>query len=217
MPKIANLVQMTSTVEGVADANLLASTGFQAFATAFPDSSTSNRFYYFIRHRTLNEWEVGLGYLSAGLLVRASVIDSSNGGNLVSFSAGQKIVTNDLPAQFMVSAPSTIVSTGTLAAPLVLTSGQSGSIITNTGATEKSYNTLPTPEADESLEFSFVVMDADGLRITAPAGVIIYNGDLPSTVGGFYESAYIGSLIKIRSMNATTYITEAATGAWNQG
>ena len=44
---------------------------------------------YSIQHRTLNEWEDGIGtYSATNTLTRTTVRDSSNAGALVSFSAG---------------------------------------------------------------------------------------------------------------------------------
>jgi hypothetical protein len=93
-----NLVYQISTTAGTGNISLTSVTGYQLFASAFPASSASERFYYSIRHITANEYEVGEGYISGGSLVRHTVLASSNSNNLVNFSAGTKEVINDIPA-----------------------------------------------------------------------------------------------------------------------
>jgi len=62
-------------------------TGFQTFSSAIGNGNTT---YYAI---TLDgEWEVGIGTVGAGTLTRDTVLESSNGGSLVNFSAGAKNV-----------------------------------------------------------------------------------------------------------------------------
>ena len=65
--------------------------GFQTFGTAVGDANTT---YYAIVHQTADEWEVGLGtYTAAGtILSRDTILDSSNAGSAVPFSAGTKDV-----------------------------------------------------------------------------------------------------------------------------
>src|SRR5690606_37619931 len=60
--------------------------GFRAFSGVVPDGTP---FPYTIVHATLDEWEVGVGEIQAGALVRRP-LDSSNGGDVVNFSAGTK-------------------------------------------------------------------------------------------------------------------------------
>ncbi len=56
--------------------------------------------YYGILDEATGDWEVGEGTLSAGgtILARDVVIDSSNGGALVGFVAGDKIVYSPEPS-----------------------------------------------------------------------------------------------------------------------
>jgi len=65
--------------------------GFQTFGSAVGNANTT---YYAIVHQTADEWEVGLGtYTSAGtVLSRDTILDSSNSGSAVPFSAGTKDV-----------------------------------------------------------------------------------------------------------------------------
>ena len=65
-------------------------TGFQTFSVIGDGSTT----YYAIVHQSLDEWEVGLGtYTASGTtLSRDTILDSSNSGSTVNFSAGTKDV-----------------------------------------------------------------------------------------------------------------------------
>ena len=95
--ELANLVYQTTTTEGTSNLTVASITGFQTFSNG-RGTGSSNTFPYFIRHQTATEWEVGIGYMSdASTLVRSSVLDSSNAGSLVDFSAGTKNATIDVP------------------------------------------------------------------------------------------------------------------------
>jgi hypothetical protein len=71
-------------------------TGFQTFSVIGDGSTT----YYAIVHQSLDEWEVGLGtYTASGTtLSRDTILDSSNSGSAVNFSAGTKDVFVTYPA-----------------------------------------------------------------------------------------------------------------------
>jgi hypothetical protein len=89
-------VKETTTTTGTGTITLAgASSGFQSFST-IGDANTT---YYTIAGGT--EWEVGLGtYTSSGnTLSRDTVLESSNGGSLVNFSAGTKDVFVTYPAE----------------------------------------------------------------------------------------------------------------------
>jgi len=103
MTDINDLVYQTSLVEGTGNAALTSVAGYSTFASAFPSSSSSQRFYYCIRHQFQSEHEIGEGYISAGELVRHTVLKSSNSDNLVNFSAGTKDIVNDVPASVQAS------------------------------------------------------------------------------------------------------------------
>lgn len=97
MPVPANLVHQLTTGTGTGNLPLTAVPGKQTFGAAFP-AGTANEFDYFISHRGAAEWERGTGTISAGALVRDTVLESSNANAAVNFSAGDKDVTNDIPA-----------------------------------------------------------------------------------------------------------------------
>lgn len=91
MPAVADRVLETTTTTGTGNVTTLgATTGYQSINTAIGQNIY---FYYEIRHQTLAEWELGIGYLSASTtLVRDQPRESTNGGALVNFSAGTKDV-----------------------------------------------------------------------------------------------------------------------------
>lgn len=73
---------------------------FKNFSDAF-GTGVTNQFYYCIRNRNQNplEYEVGIGYMnSSTVLVRQTVIQSSNANAAVNFSTGTKDVLCDVPA-----------------------------------------------------------------------------------------------------------------------
>ena len=93
---VKDRVQETSSTTGTGTFTLAgAVTGFQSFS-AIGDGNTT---YYAIVLGS--EWEVGLGtYTSSGTtLSRDTILESSNGGTAVNFSAGTKNVFVTYPAE----------------------------------------------------------------------------------------------------------------------
>lgn len=96
---VADRVRDTTTTTGTGAVTLAGAppSGFLAFASRLAVNDTT---FYAIQHQSANEWEVGLGTLSATTtLARTTVIASSNADALVSFSAGTKDVFITSPAQ----------------------------------------------------------------------------------------------------------------------
>lgn len=93
MPHIhADRVRETTTSTGTGNLTLLgAVTACFAFSAV---AANNDKFFYAVVHRTLGEFEIGLGtYVSATpALARTTVLESSNGGAAVNFSAGTKDV-----------------------------------------------------------------------------------------------------------------------------
>jgi hypothetical protein len=95
---LADRVRETTTTTGTGTVTLGgAVTDYQSFAAI----GNGNTTYYTIAGTGTNEWEVGIGtYTAAGsTLSRTTVLASSNGGTLVTFSAGTKDVFCDYPAK----------------------------------------------------------------------------------------------------------------------
>ncbi len=99
MTAIANFVQQKTISIGGGALLLSSVQGSRSFVSAF-GTGGSDMFFYFIRHRSAPEWEVGTGHMAdAATLVRDHVISSSNGGAKVLFSPGEKDVVNDIAAE----------------------------------------------------------------------------------------------------------------------
>jgi len=94
---INDRVKETSTTTGTGDFTLAgAATGFETFNAGI---GTSNTTYYTIFNQGTNEFEVGLGTLSASTtLQRDTVLSSSNSDSKVDFSSGTKDVFCTMPA-----------------------------------------------------------------------------------------------------------------------
>jgi len=93
----ADRVKETTTTTGTGNITLAgAVSGFQAFSAVMVDTDTT---FYCIEHQTLAEWEVGFGtWNTGGTLTRTTVLESSNAGAAVNFSAGTKNVFITIPA-----------------------------------------------------------------------------------------------------------------------
>jgi hypothetical protein len=112
-------VKETTTSTGTGTITLAgAVSGFQSFSVV----GNANTTYYAIVGQGTTEWEVGIGtYTSAGTtLSRTTVLESSNSGSLVTFSAGTKDVFVTYPAEYAV------VSSNNF--------GTSGQVLTSNGA-----------------------------------------------------------------------------------
>jgi hypothetical protein len=92
---VKDRVQETSTTTGTGTLTLSgAATGYQSFSSAIGNGNTT---YYAISNGT--DWEVGVGTVGSGTLSRDTVLESSNAGSLVNFSAGVKTVFCTYPAE----------------------------------------------------------------------------------------------------------------------
>src|SRR5437762_10369656 len=102
MATLYDRVKETSTTTGTGDitlAGVASAGGFQRWQDTVGVGNTD---VYCIENVAANEWETGLGTLSAATtLQRTTVHASSNGGSLVNFSAGTKNVFVDADANFL--------------------------------------------------------------------------------------------------------------------
>lgn len=98
--------------------------------------------------------------------------------------------------------------------PNVIVATESLYVYTNEGATAENYHTLPTAAA--GLEFTFIVQDTDGIRITASTGDTIrpIAGTAASATGGFIRCATAGAFIRLQAINATEWIATGSAGVW---
>ena len=94
---VKDRVKETTTTTGTGAITLAgAVAGFQSFSGVLSDSDTT---YYAIVHRDTTEFEVGLGTHSSSTLTRTTVLESSNSGSAVSFTAGTKDIFITYPAE----------------------------------------------------------------------------------------------------------------------
>jgi hypothetical protein len=152
---VKDRVQETSTTTGTGTITLAgAVSGFQSFSVI----GNANTTYYAIVLGS--EWEVGLGTytLSGTTLSRDTILESSNGGTAVNFSAGTKNVFVTYPAEEAVYQD----ATNTAYAPQL---GASNGLNVNNGTIGTSY-TFPT--GYNSVEAGDVTLSG-GVTVTVPS------------------------------------------------
>lgn len=96
--------------------------------------------------------------------------------------------------------------------PNVLLSTESGTVLTNEGATAENYHTLPSAAA--TYVFEFYCQDADGIRVVAAAGDTIRDLATVSAVAGYIRSSTVGSVIRLVALNATEWFVASKQGTW---
>jgi hypothetical protein len=141
---VRDRVKETTTTTGTGTVTLLgAVTGYQSFSAI----GNANDTYYCIAGQTSSEWEVGIGtYTSSGTtLSRTTVLESSNSGSLVTFSAGTKDVFVVYPAERAVfGTEGYTMNANTIATSSTITTGfnavSAGPVTVNSGVTV----TVPT-------------------------------------------------------------------------
>ncbi len=103
-------------------------------------------------------------------------------------------------------------NTAVAASPNVLTAVETRTLLTNEGTTARNYHTLPTAVA--GLDFEFVVQDTDGIRVVADTGDTIRDVGTVSTTAGFIQSSTVGSVIRLKAINATEWFVVYKQGTW---
>jgi hypothetical protein len=96
--------------------------------------------------------------------------------------------------------------------PNVLTANESRKTLTNEGATAQNYHTLPSAAA--GYDFEFIVQDADGIRVVAAAGDTIRDVGTVSAAAGYIQSTTVGSVVRLRAINATEWFVVYKQGTW---
>lgn len=89
---------------------------------------------------------------------------------------------------------------------------ESGTVQTNAGSGGAAAWTLPTAAA--GLEYTFVVMAAQELRVTPAAGDKIVYGATVMDAAEYYYADAIGESLHIVAVDATNWIVISSTGTW---
>lgn len=158
-------VQETTTTTGTGTITLAgAVTGFQSFSVI----GNGNTTYYTISGGS--EWEVGIGtYTSSGTtLSRDTILESSNSGSAVNFSAGSKAVFCTYPAERSMYVDGTTITPATTATLPVASGG--------TGATTLTSNAVILGNTTSAVQFvspgtSGNVLTSDGSTWASTAPV----------------------------------------------
>lgn len=191
-----NLVWEQSTSTGTGNKTLSRYGGFARVSEAFStgDAGSANPILFFAnKDATSAEWEVVQGYMSdANTFVPGTVIDSSNGGSAVTFTAGLKFVTCDVPAQRQVYLDSNAASPPS-----------------NDGA---SIGKAGTAWSDAYLASGGVLNWNNGaFTLTEVSGALVASGDIITPAAGKVGTA--GSNIQFQSAASTATVTGVLRGA----
>lgn len=205
---IKDRIKVSTTTVGTGSLTLGAAyPGFQSFV----DGQT----YYCITSG--NDWEVGVGTCSAGILTRDSILDSSNGGSKISLT-GVSIVFCTYPANKSVYlspianpqvGQSLVYTTDGWNSSSSLYGGASGiKLINNTFVTDGTgylsrlvtsprmiiSNTLNTPSFDNSLGFIAIGRNllTNSTLSNVDASIFMGASTANNTSGSAYESIFLG-------------------------
>lgn len=103
-------------------------------------------------------------------------------------------------------------STAVCASPLALTDDHVGQVLTNAGATARACFNLPAAQAGSN--YSWIVVDTDGARVTAATGDTIRVGSAVSTTGGFCEASTDGDSLELIAVDGDRWYARNFIGAW---
>lgn len=167
--------------------------------------NTGTSTYEFVNGGTIS------AYLSTGGFVVTGTTASTSATTGAFTVAGGAGVNGDLNvAGYVVGKVRALAGTGGIA-----TANRTGTLYTNEGAASRVDTTLPTAEA--GVAYTFVVQDADGVRVTAAAGDTIRIAGTVTAAAGYIESATIGNTVTLVAINATEWVATASHGTWTFG
>lgn len=144
-----------------------------------------------------------------------TIVGRKNGGNISALSPTdvRTIVNVEDGATNNAGLSLVEISNSDESVPNLITVSENGKTFTNEGVLTLNYHTLPSSGVGQ--EFTFVVMDTDGIRVTVGnAAHIIRVGELETPTGGYIEATAPGSSITLKRINATTWIAKHVVGLW---
>lgn len=93
-----------------------------------------------------------------------------------------------------------------------LSTNEATTVLENSGTTAQCEMALPYAAA--GLEFWFVVMDADGIKVRAKTGDILRDGTSDSAAAGYMQSTEVGACIHLIAVNTTYWVVVSKRGTW---
>jgi hypothetical protein len=95
---------------------------------------------------------------------------------------------------------------------MVVTTAVSGKVFTNKGATTQVNFTLPS--AAVGLQYTFIVQDSDGVRVTAASGDTIRIAGSVTAAAGHIDNSTIGGVVTLLAVDATEWFAISYVGTW---
>jgi hypothetical protein len=193
---IKDRVQETTTTTGTGTITLAgAVSGFQSFSV-IGDSNTT---FYSIVGGT--EWELGIGtYTSSGTtLSRNTILESSNGGTAVNFSAGTKTVFCTYPAERSVYVDGSSIVPGATASLPVVSGG--------TGQTTYTDGQLLIGNTTGNTLTKATLTQGSGVTITNGSGSIT----ISASGGGATGYGDVGTYATLHNTSTTATYSAGAT------
>ena len=180
--QIADRVKETTTTTGTGTLSLGGAVSqFQTFVAGI---GNGNETYYSIEDPTGTDWEVGIGTVTdaaTDTLSRDTVISSSNGGSLVNFGAGEKVVFSTQPASktFILSSDNTAVISNINAS--TLTAGTVNDARLSANVTLNNASTISTGTlSQDRLANSSITINGTGVALGGSINV----GDITDVTAG---------------------------------
>ena len=126
---------------------------------------------------------------------------------------GTQTLTNKTLTAPVINQPNTTLNVEIQATNYSVASNDSGSVITNTGATGTTTYSLPA--ASSGLDYIFISDTAQAIVIQAAGSNTIRNGTSVTTAGGnFTSSATIGEVLRIVALNSNEWYVLHITESW---